>query len=157
MIHGITTALRADTSILTRWLRGQEIDLEVDEQKEQRIQLAAFRMLAAIAMVFGALWAIQIITFVVTFPIKVLFQLSLAVCFYAAAHDVFVMSQNANQPGFTPQKPKPYLFGLFRGKEVDEEEQARKFTHGTFFQPIWMWLYVNSNKISLPQKDSKKT
>jgi hypothetical protein len=147
MIHGMVTAIRSDTKILTHWLRGEAFDLQPGEEKEQRVQLAAFRMLAAITMVFSALWALHIITFVVTFPVKVLVQLSLAVGFYAAAHDVFIMSQNANQVDFTPMKPKPYLFGLFKGQEVSDEEQARKFSHGTFFQPIWMWLYVNRSKI----------
>lgn len=153
MIHGLMETIQADTSVLTHWLKGEEFDLQPDEEKEQRIQLAGFRMLATVAMAFGALWAIQIITFVATFPIKVIFKLSLAIGFYAAAHDVFVMSQNANQVGFTPQKAKPYLFGLFKGQEVSEEEQARKFTHGTFLQPLWMWLYVNRNKINHRGKD----
>ena len=153
MIHGLLTTMGADTSVLTHWPKGEDFKLNPDETKEQRVQLAAFRMLATLFMALGAVWALQIITFVVTVPIKVLLQLSLAVGFYAAAHDVFIMSQNANQDGFTPQKAKPYLFGLFKGQEVSEEEQARKFTHGTFLQPLWMWLYVNRNKISNHGKD----
>lgn len=145
MIHGMIATIRADASVLIHWFKGEEFDLEPGEEREQRVQLAAFRMLAAITMALGALWAIQIVTFVVTFPAKILFQLVLAISLYAVAHDVFIMSQNANQQDFTPLKPKPYLFGLFRGQEVTEEEQARKFTHGTFVQPIWMWLYVNRN------------
>lgn len=154
MIHGMMTTVMDDSSVLTHWLKGKEFDLEVGETKEQRVQLAAFRMFAALAMAFGAVWTLQIITFVLTFPIKILFQLSLAVGFYAAAHDVFVMSQNANQHDFTPQKQKPYLYRLFWGQEISEEQQALKFTHGTFLQPIWMWLYVNRNK--LPTMEKKK-
>lgn len=146
MIHGMMEYVRADTVVLIHWLKGEAVALEPGEEIAQRVQLAAFRMMAAIAMAFGALWSLQILTFVVTFPIKVIFKLSFAVAFYAAAHDVFIMSQNANQNDFTPQKPKPYLFGLFSGNEVSEEELARKFTHGTFLQPLWMWLYVHRNK-----------
>jgi len=150
MIHGMLEIIGQDATVLTHWVTGEEIELELDEEMGQRVQLAAFRMLAAVAMAFGALWSLQILTFVVTFPIKVLFKLSFAVAFYASAHDVFIMSQNANQPDFTPQKAKPYLFGLFRGNEVSEEDLARKFTHGTFLQPLWMWLYVNRNKMQRP-------
>lgn len=146
MIHGLWQTLKEDSSIMYQWFKGEEIKLKDDEDQEQRIQLAAFRLLAAVAMTFGALWAVHIITFVVTFPITVILKLALAVAFYAAAHDVFVMSQNSNEENFTPQKPKkPYLFGLFKGEEVSESDMARKFTHGTFLQPIWMWLYVKSN------------
>ena len=152
MIYGLIGDLKSDGSVLIHWFKGEDIVLDIDEEKDQRVQLAAFRVLAAVAMAFGAIWALQIITFVVTFPIKVLLQLALAVGFYAGAHDVFIMSKNANQDGFTPKKQKPYLFGLFRGHEVSEEEQARKFTHGTFLQPIWMWLYVKRNKISNSRK-----
>lgn len=147
MIHGIIDAIKSDTTIFMHWCKGEDMELQPDEEKEQRIELAAFRMLAAIAMVFTALWALKLITFAVSVPGDVLLKLAFAVSIYAVAHDVFIMSENANQQGFTPQKAKPYLFGLFKGQEVSEAEQARKFSHGTLLQPIWMWLYVNRNRI----------
>lgn len=148
MLHGVWPTLKEDSSIMILWFKGENVPLKSDEELDQRVQLAAFRLLAAIAMVFAATWVVQIITFVVTFPLKVLLKLSIAVAVYAAAHDIFIMSQNSNEPTFTPQKPKkPYLFGLFKGQEVNEYDLARKFTHGTFLQPLWIWLYVKSKKI----------
>lgn len=149
MIHGLWQTLKEDSSVIYRWGKGEEVPLKADEELDGRVQLAFFRVIAALVMVVGAAWTLQIITFVVTFPIKVLLKLSLAVAFYAAAHDVFVMSQNSNETNFTPQKPKkPYLFGLFKGEEVSELDLAKKFTHGTFLQPLWIWLYVRSYKKS---------
>lgn len=152
MIYGLMEDLRSDGSVLFHWVKGEEFVLQDDERKEQRVQLAGFRVFAAIGMVFAGT---KVITFLVTFPIKVLLHLSLGVALYALAHDVFKMSQNSNQEGFTPKKPKPYLFRLFSGQEVSEEELARKFSTGTFFQPIWMWLYVNRNKVGGKTRKSK--
>lgn len=146
MIHDFLKSCKEDFSVLTHWMKGDKVELENGEDIN-RLQVAAFRMLATVAMVFGGLWALHIITFVVTFPIVIICKLTLAVCFYAIAHDVFIMSQNTTYPDFSPKKEKPSLFGFFRGKEVSEEEMAKKFTHGTFLQPVWMWMYVNRNKL----------
>lgn len=147
MIHGMMGTVQSDTSVLIQWLQGKEIDLGPNEEKERRVQLAAFRMLAAVAMFLGGLWALQILTFVVTFPLKAVLKLATAIGCYAIAHDVFVMCQNGYKKSMDEQNEKPSLWSYFWGKEVSEEEQALEFTQGTLFQPLYMWAYVNRNKI----------
>lgn len=150
MIHGFMECVREDASVLTHWINGEtdKINVGPGEKPLHRVQLAAFRMLSTVAMAFSGLWILQIITFVVTFPIIVVCKLTLAITLYATAHDVFIMSQNTTLPDFTPRKVKPTLFGFFGGYEVSEESMAKKFSHGTFIQPFWMWLYVAHKKIT---------
>ena len=147
MIHGMMGTIQSDTSVLIQWLKGEEIELQPDEEKEERVQLAAFRMLAAVAMFFGALWALQILTFVVTFPLQALLKLATAIGCFAIAHDVFIMCQNAYKRSMAGQNEKPLCWAIFGGRKCSEEEQALEFTQGTLFQPVYMWAYVNRNKI----------
>jgi hypothetical protein len=146
MIYGIFQIIQDDAKVLAHWAKGEEIEDINEEEQQQRIQVAASRMLAFVGMAFGSLWALSLLTFVITIPAKIILKLATAIGIYALAHDIFVMSQNANQQEFQ-QGVKSRLMGLFRGQEELEEDRASQFTHGTFLQPGWMWLYAHRNKI----------
>lgn len=168
MIYGFLETVKEDYAVLRRdghaalsdgyaalnsWIRSVDYkESSIPEQQLKRVQVAAFRMLATFGMAIGGLWTLSIITFVVTFPIKILFKLTLAVSLYAFFHDVFILSQNYNHPDFRKDQEKPWLFGLATKKyKLTEEELANKLTPGTYCQPAWMWLYLNRNAV-LPAK-----
>ena len=143
MIYNILNIVREDSTVLIQWGKGESLPEIKKEDQQQRVQVAAARMLAVIGMVFGGIWALQIITFVVTFPIKVLLKLAFAIYFYAMAYDVFKMSQNYSS---FKQEGGRFL-DFLRAKQEIEEEIGLKYTHGTLLQPLWMWLYVNRHKL----------
>lgn len=146
MIYGLFQAVKEDAAVLTHWLKGEELTDATEDEQQQRIQAAAARMLACVAMAFGSLWALSLLMFVVTIPLTILLKLATAVGVYVLAHDVFMMTQNACEEEFQ-ETMISRLGNLFRGKEALEEDQARKFTHGTLLQPAWMWMYVNRHKV----------
>lgn len=146
-------ALSDGYAALNSWIRSADCKASLlTEQQQKRVQVAAGRMLATVGMAFGGLWTLSIITFVVTFPIKILFKLTAAVSIYAFCHDIFILCQNYNHPDFRKDQEKPWLFGLATKKyQLTEEELANKLTPGTYFQPAWMWIYLNGKAV-LPAK-----
>ncbi len=145
MIYEVVSTFQADLKVLKHWFRKEQIPNLVNNEQEHRIQVAAARMIADIAMVFGALWALSILTFIVTIPLKIALNLALAVNFYALAHDVFIMSHNFAQSNLNKSEK---LWDLFKGQKINDEARARQFTQGTFLQPVWMWLYVHRNQLT---------
>jgi hypothetical protein len=146
MIYGLIQTIQEDTSVLTNWMRGQKNPPLANDDQSDRIQVAAFRMIASFVMALGALWTLSLLAFVATIPLKFTLRLAVAVSLYALAHDVFIMSQNSTQTDFR-QGFQARLFNLFRGQEAIQEERARQFTHGTFLQPLWMYIYAKKNDI----------
>lgn len=144
MIYGLLHTIQEDAVVLAHWIGGKNVS-EGGEDQQERVQIAASRMLAFIGMAFGSLWTLSLLTFVVTLPAKIVMKLATAVGVYALAHDIFIMSQNASQQTFR-ESVSSRLMGLFRGQEALEEERAEQFTHGTFLQPFWMWIYAHRNQ-----------
>lgn len=139
MIYGFVDAFKEDWNILwEHGLRSEKPELQ------QRIQVAAFRMIATFVMAAGALYALNVVVTLVTFPISVAFKLALPISLYVLAHDVFIMCQNYNRKDFQKQE-KSSIWDYFWKKALTEEEMAERFTRGTHIQPIWMWLYAHRN------------
>lgn len=94
MIDGLVHMIQDDISIFLNWIKQNDSSANHGNQDlMQRIQSAAIRLLAFVGMAFASLWAVSLITFMVTLCLITLFKLALAVALYVYAHDVFVMSQ----------------------------------------------------------------
>ncbi len=146
MIYGFVQVIKEDISLLSHWIRGQEIP-NAGNDAVLRIQTAALRVLASLGMLWGALWGISILVFVATIPLQAILKLATAVGLYALGHDIFVMIQNASQRHLMQELRAGWAF--MHGFHALEEERARQFTNGTFLQPMWMWLYVNRNIVNV--------
>lgn len=146
MIHGFMQTMQIEASLMVNWVKGQAVLEHEGEDRQERIQTAAFRMLAGIGMVFGALWSLSVLSSVASFSLHLVLKLATAVSLYALAHDVFIMCQNYSHQS-VKQEIKEGLLRFFRGVGVQQEEHAQQLTHGTFLQPIWMWLYVNRDRL----------
>lgn len=152
MIYGLFRTIEDDGRLLTRWVNGKVFNGPQVNESSQKIQDAALRMLAVSAMLFSGLWLLKIMTFLVTVPFGILFKLSVAISIYALSHDVFIMIQNHAQEAQKGIAQGVYEGALryLRGMNAQPEDQARQFTHGTYLQPVWMYLYVNRNIIARP-------
>ncbi len=146
MIYNLMQTVNEDLEVLKCWKDGKDIPNVNPADRQHRIEVAASRMIASVAMAFGGLWAISILTFVATIPLKAAFNLIVAVALYAIARDIFVMAHNSSEPSFKQQVSNAFS-GLIRGRDVQEQKRAMEFTHGTFLQPAWMWLYVHRHDI----------
>jgi uncharacterized membrane protein YqjE len=144
VIYGLLHTIREDASAIVYYMQNKDIPGIGEEDQEQRIQVAALRMLTFVGMVFGSLWTLSLLTFEATIPLTTLFKLATAIGIYALAHDTFVMSQNAyRESARYPFQTK--LMELFRQHESLEEDQAEQFTHGTLLQPLWMYFYSSQS------------
>ncbi len=152
MIYGLFRTIEDDGRLLTRWVNEKVFKGPKVNENSQKIQDAALRMLAVSAMFFSGLWLLKIMTLMVTVPLGILFKSSVAISIYALSHDVFIMIQNHAQEAQKGIAQGAYEGALryLRGVNVQPEDQARQFTHGTYLQPIWMYLYVNRNIIVPP-------
>ena len=143
MIYGIFQTLQEDTSVLNHWIKGEKLpENDENENLQQRVQLAAWRMFGLLGMVFASLWVLSFVAAIITFPLMIGLQLATVVGIYVLGHDIFVMNKNASQEDFKNSE-KPSLIGLLSGQESFEEELAEQFTHGTFLQSMWMSRYAN--------------
>lgn len=141
----IIRTFQDDLQVIKCWATGKEIQAVKNEDREHRIQVAAMRMITTVGMVYGGLWALSILTYVITLPLRIAFKLAVAVGMYALAHDVFLMSQNAHQSEFS-RKNGENLFDLFRSSH--DEDRARNLTAGTYGQSFWMNLYMHRDQIT---------
>lgn len=146
MIHDFMHIMQTEASLMVNWVKGQAVLEHEGEDRQERVQTAAFRMLAGIGMVFGALWSLYVLSSVASFSLNLVLKLATAVSLYALAHDVFIMCQNYSHHDLK-QEIKEGLLRFFRGVGAQQEEHAEQITHGTFLQPVWMWLYANRDKI----------
>jgi hypothetical protein len=151
MFNEILNTIRSDSSDLYTWYKNEPLlnsqgkPLSENDQ-QNRIRAAAARMLAVIAAAYAAYLTLNLITFVVTFPITILLKLALAVSMCAVVHDVFVMFRNSAN-----QSKDRGAMGRFVAFVVGqtEEEKAKKLTHGTLLQQAWVWVYLKRNAMKV--------
>lgn len=136
MIYHFIQTIPEDTHILSQWIKGESVSEDDGKDQQQKVHVAALRMLACLGMAFGALWGVSLFTFVLSVFLTILWRLSTAVGMYAISHDVFIMCQNVSQ--------EPQLLSLFRerGQEEVEDQLLHQLTDGTLIQPFWTeWVF----------------
>ena len=152
MIYGFLDTARDDFSVLINRFWGKPEDRK--ELTTDRVQVAAFRMLAIVGMALGGLWALSMTIYVIT-SLAVFAKLGLAVSLLVLGHDAFKVSQNYNDPDFFKDVAnKPGFFSAFFRSVplLSEEGQAKKISQGTLVPHLWMWAYKNKSAIPLPKK-----
>lgn len=148
MIYGLFQHVQEDGAVLwQKFVKGEKIANVRDEEQRHRVEVAAARMFAALAMAFMGLWALSILTFVVTLPLQIALKLALAVSGYVLAYDVFKMCQNSMNAKAKPDSLTTKFFDLWKGQEVNDQKKILKFTNGTILQSGWMWLYFHRHEI----------
>jgi hypothetical protein len=145
MINDMWRTIQEDIEVLTYCANGKKIPNVKDGDQNHRVRIAAIRMIAAIATAFLGLWTLSILSVIVTFPLKILFNLALAVSCCVLAHDIFVLSRNNANPS---QNSWFNFFNYFKGNAAVNEERARQYTRGTILRPVWVWLYLYRNAIA---------
>lgn len=151
MIYGFLDTTRDDFSVLINRFWAKPEDRK--ELTTDRVQVAAFRMIATVVMALGGLWALSMTIYVVT-SLAVFAKLGVAVTLLVLGRDAFKVAQNYNDPDFckdTENKPG-FFAAFFRSVPLlSEEGKAKKISQGTLVPHLWMWAYKNKSAIPLPK------
>jgi hypothetical protein len=111
------------------------------EDQDQRVCLAALRMIAAFGMAVATVVGITACT---ATPVGSIFILATAVALYAVSHDAFVMAVNAEKKAFSQvtavaQGIIKDFADVFMGNKSVNDAPRHPITAGTLFRPLWDW------------------
>lgn len=131
-INGLISTVQDDVEFFKKWATKKCTSEEISSRRIYSIGIRSITLLGMIVVSPYVLY--QTGRFIV--------QVHSAALLLGLAHDLFVMSKNAEVERL-PDYDK--ILGLFRSFRSHTSEQAEKLADQTFFPSFWKWLYIDPN------------
>jgi hypothetical protein len=135
MINGFFSVVQQDIKVLRDYLS----QAQPSETKE-RANLIALRILAALGMAIACVFGVR--TFAASTLIGAILQIAAAVASYAAFHDIFIMTQNAEKNFVSQLQAVSHgiwddFKNFWLGNKTVDDIPHYPLTEGTFYRPFW--------------------
>jgi len=141
MINGFFNTVQTDAVLVLNHFKGK---LDANQEQDQKVALAAVRLIASLGMLLGGLTVLTAAPYLAAAPVGALLKMALGAGMYALSHDAFVMAQNTSDQQHVGKVVFAGVKGfihdikdLLDGKKGVNDAARHPVTENTFFRPLW--------------------